>query len=206
MKTFTRSLAILSITSAAFIGHAVTLDFEGLAGTQGQVVTFYEPVVMTNGFKLAASYEYGPTEFNSLLPGDPASNYTGSTALETSGGTIDLTRADGGAFNLTSLDVANSGKQKEWNHPTTTIDFVGTKADGSVVSRSFTTDTTDALQTVTFDGFTDLVSVSWNEGYTYSNNHQFDNVNVQAVPEPSSLAVLGLGSFGILRRLRRARR
>ncbi len=76
--------------------------------------------------------------------------------------------------------------------------FIGTKADSSTVTESFTTDSIlSTLETFNFSGnFTNLVSVSWTQNYPF---HQFDNINVtsSAVPEP--LTILGAAtaiSFG----------
>lgn len=51
--------------------------------------------------------------------------------------------------------------------------------------------------TITSPGGTLLVTV--NEGYHQNNTGAF-NLNVQAVPEPTSFAALALGGFGLLRR------
>jgi hypothetical protein len=58
------------------------------------------------------------------------------------------------------------------------VPFTGTRADGSTVSVTFTTDGIAGFQTFTFEGFTDLMSLSWVQVYPY---HQFDNIELLPV-------------------------
>ena len=48
---------------------------------------------------------------------------------------------------------------------------------------------------IQFAGFTDLVSVTWQQGPggALGPTHRFDNIRVQAVPEPASLLLVGTG-------------
>jgi len=61
------------------------------------------------------------------------------------------------------------------------LSFIGTKLDGSTVTNTFTITNFLILDTFTFSGFTDLVSVSWSGQAT-----QFDNIVVTSAPVCSS--------------------
>lgn len=125
------------------------------------------------------------TYFGVFGTSDP--RYPGSTALFNNNldAIIRLTQVGGGAFDLASIDLTNLGSGLS-----TTVAFMGFKADLSTVIQSFTTDTLISLETFTFNsGFTNLTKVEWLQG---DPSHQFDNVNVtatSAVPEP--LTILG---------------
>ena len=69
---------------------------------------------------------------------------------------------------------------------------VGTRSDASIVTQTFNLDGNFGLETFAFTGFTDLVSVTWDQVVDY---HQFDNVVL--TPEPSTLALLAAGVLGL---------
>ena len=73
------------------------------------------------------------------------------------------------------------------------------RADGSTATQSFTLDPfIGQLQTFTFDSrFQYITAVRWSQEWPY---HSFDNIQVGtsfSAPEPSSLALLGLGIIGV---------
>ena len=89
------------------------------------------------------------------------------------------------------------------------VTFTGTKADGTTVVQTFQVDQTGFFfKTFTFSNFTDLVSVNWTQplfGTTDPNNpnlilglHQFDNITLNVVPEPSSMSLICLGIGGLV--------
>jgi hypothetical protein len=118
-------------------------------------------------------------------------------------GTMTLVRDDGTAFNLVSIDLA---REFRFNTPDVgqaypVVTFTGTTAGGGIVMQTFTADQVDFyFKTFTFSSaFTDLLSVSWDQppftSGTPSNPapglHQFDNIVLATVPEPSSIVLLG---------------
>jgi hypothetical protein len=183
----------------------IVLDFQDIdvsAGTVG-VPSPYQ----SQGFSLSSTSggfaAYGPNS---------GFNYAGATGLAAfAPADIGLTRIGGGTFSLLSIDLA---RNFAFDDPPT-VTFTGTLAGGGTISQMFTVTTpvgTQAFQTFTFTGFTDLVSVTWNQpGFPPPPGqglHQFTDVtiSVASVPEPSTL-VLGMigtvGSFCVVRRRRR---
>lgn len=163
-----QDLPVLALTTSLT---SVVIDFESLAAADGSftfLTTYSE-----DGFTLANPSEPNASDaFGSPHSGN-TSYYQGSAALINNypfTSTV-LTKDDGGPFNVVSIDLAEittDGGAAE-------VPFTGTRADGSTVSATFTTDGVEGFQTFTFDGFTDLVSLSWDQIPAY---HQFDNINL----------------------------
>jgi hypothetical protein len=198
MKKAILALAIGAVAQCCVIqASATVVGFEPLASVDGNDAvgnTYVE-----QGFK----FEDLTAGFGFATWGSASTFYTGSTALANNddSGITQLTRADGGSFNLGSIDLAVL-------YPGITGDgavsvtFTGARADQSTVSQTVVVN--DGLvQTFSFAGFTNLSSVTWSNEAMY---HQFDNLNVTAVPEPGSVAMFlaGIGVLGALGRRRKA--
>lgn len=138
----------------------------------------------------------------------PACVYNGSNYLLALGAPVAFMRADGELFSLSSFDGAESHMNAAWIWAKN-IRVVGEYADGSTVSTDFLLDGINdatgplvdfqgfnlssaygALRRVTFSG------VGGNVNYYTLDNVRFnggDSVEAEAVPEPGSLALAGLG-------------
>ncbi len=135
------------------------------------------------------------------------------------GGVITLTHQDGLLFNLGSIDLA---REFLFNNPSVGVSypevtFIGTKGDGTTVTQTFSVDQEGFyFNTFTFSAdFTNLLTVNWTQplfGTTDPNDpnlilglHQFDNIVVNVIPEPTSLSliVLGIGGLAMGRRATR---
>ena len=189
-----------ALTIAAVAGFAtaqtVVMDFQDLEsnGTgfidQGYVYT--DPT----GAWMVSHPTSEPFEFDTAETGN-TSFYQGSTAMfnNTVDGVITFERVDGASFDLASMDLSalfvGGG--------TPTVNFVGNLSGGGTVIASYTVQNPVGFETFSFAGlgFDNLSSVSWVQE---NNFHQFDNIAVNAVPAPASLALLGFAGFASRRR------
>ncbi len=202
------TIAAAALAAFASRAHAipVAIDFEALA--HGVDVVFV-PQYVEDGFVFTSSID--PDRANEAFAswGPQSDNWTGSAALFNTfdGFVTTLARADGGAFDLTSIDLAPAFAD---GGSGAAITFIGTRTDGSVVTRTATFGADLAASSVTFGtDFTALARVAWEQGEI---PHQFDNVrlddrSVAPIPEPAMPGMLlcGLAAALAMRR-RRARR
>lgn len=150
----------------------VVLDFEEITGPDE---VLHLDTYTRDGFVVSGS---GP--FVAVI--DPASIWwSGSKALFNNimGGTTTLAREDGGLFRLASLDLA---ELPPFGPAPRIITFTGTRADGSQVVETVTTDGSAGFETATFSSFHAVTSVMWAQEADF---HQFDNVTLGA-PAPTT--------------------
>jgi hypothetical protein len=195
-----RAIALASFSALSMLAvapaKAVVIDFESLAISDAN----YHPqgiVYTENNFAIASSTIYS----DALISwGTQSSSFPGSTGLLNNyGQSVNLSQVGGGVFTLSSIDLADEYDLGD----AASITFTGTKADASIITQSFTTDTLRGLENFTFANFTDLVSVDW-VGTSLNNVLQFDNINVAStvsatsVPEPFTVlgTIFGAG-YGV---------
>ena len=177
------------------------IDFGAIGCVQPQVRSFPSPFTI-DGFTFTNG---SGRDFASWC--SSAIHYTGSAGLFNSGGntTATLTKVGGGVFGLQSIDLAPLYAGQIFF---ASIDFTGTLQNQSTVTQTFFVPTNSgrpALTTYVFGAnFSNVISVSWNQGG--NDLHQFDNVTVATVPEPSSMALLAGGLLGMTWMLVRRRR
>jgi len=131
--------------------------------------------------------------------------YAGSAGMHerVSNGLITLSRTSGGAFTLFSIDLSTLNP----SGTSPAVVFTGVLSGGGTVTQTFTP-TLFGFHTFVFNSsFTNLLSVSWNQGTEELRAHQFDNIVVGAssVPEPTAMALLGSGLVGLGAQLRKRR-
>lgn len=151
------------------------IDFEALASS-GTGVTFVASY-SEDGFTLVDPDYAGNDAFGAPQSGTTLFYVGPSTALVNnmapgSNGITTLTKDDGGTFEVLSIDL---GELDPVSPAPVEVPFTGTRADGSTVTTTFTTDGAAGFETFTFEGFTDLVSLSWAQQAPF---HQFDNITL----------------------------
>jgi len=113
--------------------------------------------------------------------------------LNALGAEVILTRVDGGAFNLHSLDVANLA-----DVPNPPMDGYGFRIIGSNEAQADYGSTSNSFTTVFPTEFTNVTFVSFNIVGSFNGwDYVVDNIRVSAapaaVPEPSSVVLCGVG-------------
>lgn len=206
--------------SASTLAAAVVLDFNSqvTVPTSGIAVG---PVIIEDGFKIASPFSFYAFQ-DGWSSGRGSSN--GTTTLGTniifSGSFLPvftLTAVDNSLFNLSSVDLGEQVKVRDFEFPAVarTYRFVGTVINNLQVTYDFSIDLlsvgTGALtdfQTVTlpsnFTGLTSVAMSAFTSSNIFGTNTNFDNIVVTAtppgltVPEPTSIALFGLGLLGLI--------
>ncbi|MFA9215865.1 MAG: PEP-CTERM sorting domain-containing protein [Sphingomonadaceae bacterium] len=212
-STFIKTLAAAALAIAGSAQAATTIiDFD--AASIAQLSHTSAPFNLTNvyfggtyvedGFQFKSSLTAGPITLPSTLFAPDAQNLiykdaVGATlALAASvGATTTLTKVGGGAFTLNSIDLTRLLAAGGSNR---TVTFTGTRLDSSVIQQDISF--TGNWATYSFSNFSNLASVKWTESAFVNRDFQVDNLNISAVPEPETYAMLGAG-LGLMALLRR---
>ncbi|MYM23949.1 PEP-CTERM sorting domain-containing protein [Duganella sp. FT135W] len=158
--------------------------------TQGFVFTALDYLGLSGGVD---SYNNGTTVLT-FAPHDIVSG--------TETNAVTFRRQDAGLFNLNSLEFSPGA----YAGTSVKLGIKGVFANGSTVSGVVQTSNVGFLTPVDFVGWTGLASVVLTGNLLSQSYVQIDNINVSAVPEPASYAMLfaGLGLLGFVARRTRS--
>ena len=195
MRLSRRTLVVCLFAAVALVARTdaaapSTIDFEELR-VDDAMIRGVGPVYAVDGFIFTATVPPGVTNVPCFATiGSLNPSFMGSTSLyncNALSGTT-LTRSDGGIFRLQSIDLAEVPNFDSTGNPINfgsfALTFFGVRANGSTVQATATIDPFPSVTTFKFDGFSNLVSVTWYQGPggEPGPTHQFDNVRVMAGP------------------------
>jgi len=154
------------------------LDF-GSVGDDGGAVAVFAPY-QEEGFSLVSpDAPVGPPAFSSW--GSSLPGYAGSAALwlTTPGTTVEMTRDDGGVFDVLSIEVTHQFRPPPVpGFPDATLTLTGTLSGGGTVTQALSVPADPfEFQTFALVGFEGLTKLSWEQGGLAGPPHQFDNID-----------------------------
>lgn len=231
MGKLTIAAAMLGMTTIG--AHAEVVDFNGVAGTNMPgsykeyswpgLETYFKPGVTSYvggySFSTAGVHEYLTPAWADIYSGGMDGRVTNNnTDFLHSTAALTVARVGGGSFNLNSLDLSNY-YDSENIAAQASFTITGKLATGGTISTVVTLDnmpnmltfhTDAAFNHFSLTGFTNITSfeIRGEPQHTVfaqsDQNIAIDNINISAVPEPSSWMMMGLGLAGLL--LRRKQR
>ncbi len=221
---------LFSLASTSLFAFAAFASV-GLAAAQAQTApaqktlsfdSFTSPAQANSGYYyVGTTYSTQGFTFNSngsgffALAGKSLYGDGETSIYSNSAGSTTLTQDSGQTFSLNAIDLGPVFSNAAGTSYAGPVLFTGTKADGATVTLTQTT-TSSKFQTFDFTNFTGLKSLTFSGIYSpcagETSVPEFDNVVVTpsaspaAVPEPSSLTVMGFAAVGILGLILRTRK
>jgi|GEM_PF-1226306 len=196
---FSKKLKVVALSTfltASTFSNTITIDFDELVPRDDfssnplSHVAIRAPLYERHGYQLTTI-----GFFQSIHPGDFRSVSGNSLLVGLPGNTTTLSRIDGGAFDLFSIDLI---KLVERSTALNSVTFIGMRPDGSTFSTGTLIDNLAGpfmLETKSFPNMRAIKSVSWT---TNSPFHHFDNIVLSATHGVSDSGIPSVITAGII--------
>ncbi len=204
----------VSLVASANQSQAVVLDFNELAqpGTGARIIGVS---YVSQGIEISVD-DTELTSFSLISWQTGSANWSGDAILGSGSSNAATTIAaeSGDRIKMISIDVIDAVASHAVGNATAEnqVTFYGFLTEDTYVTQTFTfqTEAFDRETLVFNEAFHDIIKLSWNtaiagkpvDSAVANRTHHFDNVVVEIIPEPASLALMGLGSLVMLRRRR----
>ena len=186
-------MMLVGIWATPCLACLIFIDFDSLENTNAQINGVPSPYVEEK-FSIAGN------PLNSF--GQANSRYAGSAGLLVGSSAGQALLTGPWPFDLYSIELSFI----ELSGTSPPVTFTGNLSGGGTVMQTFQPISFGFTQFDFNGSFTDLVSVSWLQGTDELNGHQFDNIVVSDIPEPTTMLLLVTGLVGVAGASRRKKK